>query len=89
VHPIVIYELVRTRMELDRQAERRRRAQAVMPHAQPARARVRRPGKGWLGRMSFWHWVRVSSRDRSQPSRTGNMSGSRRPTLNVRRRPVG
>jgi len=44
MHPIVIYELVKTRTELDRRAERARLARSEMPLMQHAYAGLRRPG---------------------------------------------
>ena len=68
MQPIVICELVKARMELDRDADRRRLAQAEMPQVPRAPA-SRRPLKDrWPSAISFHPWIRVPARDRSQPS---------------------
>jgi len=68
MHPIVIYELVKARTDLDRDAERRRLAQAEMPRVPRAPA-SRRPLKDrWPSAISFHLWIRVPSHYRSQPS---------------------
>ena len=62
MHPVVIYELVKTRMELDRQAERRRRAQAAMQ----VRHRTWSQRRRWLGAISPHPLIRMSLGDRGQ-----------------------
>jgi hypothetical protein len=47
MHPIVVYALVKARMEQDRQAERRRLARSEMPRVQRAPASSRPAGKRW------------------------------------------
>ena len=84
MHPIVIYQLVKTRMELDRQAERRRLAQAEMPRMQRVPASSGPQRKRWRDTFSSNLWHRAWSRDRSQPSSAGDIdlvpaaTGSRR-----------
>jgi len=72
MHPIVIYELVKTRMDQDREAERHRLAQAEMPRVPQAPASRRPPRKNWRG-ASFNPWIRASCGDRSEPSRIGDI----------------
>jgi hypothetical protein len=45
MHPLVVYVLVKTRMEHGRQAERRRLTRSEMPRAPRAPASRRPPGK--------------------------------------------
>jgi hypothetical protein len=59
MHPIVIYELVKTRMELDREAERRRLAQAEMPRLQRATACSRPQRRRWRGAILFHPLIRA------------------------------
>ena len=88
MHPIVIYELVKVRMELDREAERRRRAESEMPRAQRSPYSVRAARRRWRGAISGYSWIRASSRDRGQPSRIGVGLPARPPESPVRPRPV-
>jgi hypothetical protein len=68
MHPIINYELVKIRMEQDRQAERRRLAQAEMPRVLRSSASSRPPGQRLRDAISRHPRLRPSSRDRSQPS---------------------
>ncbi len=74
MHPIVIYQLVKTRMELDRQAERRRLAQAQTPRVQRAPASSRPPGKRWSDAISRCPRLGASSPDRGQRSRADDLA---------------
>src|SRR5215472_2795835 len=67
MHPIVIYELVKTRMELDHAAERRRLARAELPVMQQASAGRRPPEARWRRAIRWRPWIRASSRDQGQP----------------------
>ena len=68
MHPIVIYVLVKTRMEQDREAERRRLAQAEMPRMERASASRRSPRNRWPGAIRLYPWTRPPWRDHAQPS---------------------
>jgi len=67
MHPIVIYELARTRMELDREAERRRLARSELPLRQQASASRRPPGARWRSAIRWCPWIRASSQPRLAP----------------------
>jgi hypothetical protein len=71
MHPIVIYVMFKTRMELDREAERRRLARTDMPRVLPAPADRRPPRKKWRAAMSIHPWIAAPSGDRGQPDRIG------------------
>jgi hypothetical protein len=71
MHPIVIYELVKARMELDREAERRRLAETEMPRVQRGPSNRRPARKWWCGAISLYSWIRASSGDRGQRSGLG------------------
>ena len=60
MHPIVIYQLVKTRMELDREAERRRLAETEMPRVQRALA-SRRPARRRWSAISLRRWIRAGN----------------------------
>jgi hypothetical protein len=70
----VPYELVKTRMELDRQAERRRLARTEMPRVQRAPARSRAPGNSWRDAIARYPRIIASSHDRSQRVRAGEVA---------------
>ena len=57
MHPIVIYVMFKTRMELDREAERRRLARTDMARVLPAPADRRPPRKKWRAAMSIHPWI--------------------------------
>src|SRR5215467_3083080 len=63
MHPIVIYELVTSRIELDRAAERRRLARAETPLIQQASAGSRPPAARWGRAIRRRPWISPSSRD--------------------------
>jgi hypothetical protein len=73
MHPIVIYVMFKTRMELDREAERRRLARPDMPPVLPAPADRRPPTKKWRAAMSIHPWIAAPSGDRGQPNRIGDI----------------
>jgi hypothetical protein len=73
MHPIVIYVMFKTRMELDREAERRRLARTDMPRVLPAPADGRPPRKKWRAAMSIHRWIGAPSGDRGQPNRIGDI----------------
>jgi len=61
MHPIVIYELVKTRMELDRAAERHRLARAETPVMRQPSASRRPPGARSRRAIRRRPWIRASS----------------------------
>ena len=63
MHPIVIYELVTSQIELDRAAERRRLARAETPLIQQATASSRPPAARWRRAIRRRPWITASSRD--------------------------
>jgi len=86
MHPIAIYELIKAWMEQDRQAERRRLAQAEMPRVPRAPASRRPPRKTW--RDFVYPWIGGLRGDRGQPAESAIVA-SRRPALRGRCGPVG
>jgi hypothetical protein len=61
MHASITYELVKTRMEQDRQAERRRLAQAKMP-------RVVRSSAEKSQRKRWWDAIPLTGRSRHRPA---------------------